>query len=703
MFFDNLKRTNNAINSQYQQAPSPHIIALLGNPNVGKSTVFNHLTGLHQHTGNWPGKTVDLAKGYYTHQDKAYAMIDLPGTYSLMSHSKEEEITRNFISFEACDVCIVVCDATCLERNLNLVLQTLEITNQVVIALNLMDEAKKKEIEVDINKLENALKIPIIPMSARNEKGFENLKDAIHQIITNPISKEGNRITYHEEIEKSIHTLCKVIKLKQLNPRFVALKLLDPQTNNDMFYEQITNKTMVKKVQKDQINRLSKLKLYERFEELIVMALHAKAKTIAQSAITFHNSNYLSYDMKLDRILTSKRLGVVWMIALLSIVFWITISGANVPSAILSDMMEGFLQWCRGLCEYVQLSPTITSFLIDGVLKTCGWVIAVMLPPMAIFFPLFTLLEDFGYLPRIAFNLDGFFQKANTCGKQALTMCMGFGCNAVGVSSSRIIDSPRERLIAIITNCFMPCNGRFPTMISIITMFFAGAFLAPWNNIIASCLLMGVIIFGVILTLIMSRLLSNTLLKGMPSSFTLELPPYRKPQVTKVLIRSLLDRTLFVLGRAISVALPAGGIIWLFANIMINDQSLLQHISLFLDPFANLMGLDGVILIAFILGFPANEIVVPIMIMAYMAQNSMVDVTNLEVLKALLVENGWTSLTAICTLLFSLVHFPCATTCLTIKKETKSWWWTFVSFALPTIIGIVLCMLVNFVSKIFLL
>jgi len=280
-------------------------------------------------------------------------------------------------------------------------------------------------------------------------------------------------------------------------------------------------------------------------------------------------------------------------------------------------------------------------------------------------------------------------------------MCMGFGCNAVGVSGARIIDSPRERLIAIITNSFVPCNGRFPTLISIITMFFAGAVAAPWNGIFSTILLTGVIMFGVFLTFVTSRLLSKTLLKGVPSSFTLELPPYRKPQFGKVIVRSICDRTLFVLGRAISVAIPAGAIIWVLANIQYADISLLSHISTFLDPFARLMGLDGVILLAFILGFPANEIVVPIMIMAYMASESMHDISDLSVLKDLFVSHGWTWITAICTLLFSLVHFPCATTCLTIKKETKSWKWTAVSFLLPTILGILLCMVMNLVLHLF--
>jgi ferrous iron transport protein B len=318
----------------------------------------------------------------------------------------------------------------------------------------------------------------------------------------------------------------------------------------------------------------------------------------------------------------------------------------------------------------------------------------VMLPPMAIFFPLFTLLEDLGYLPRVAFNLDNFFKKACAHGKQALTMCMGFGCNAAGVVGCRIIDSPRERLIAIITNNFVPCNGRFPTLIAIITMFFAGMLAGPAQTIISTLILTGVIVLGVVMTLLISRILSKTVLKGLPSSFTLELPPYRKPQVGRIIVRSLLDRTLFVLGRAVAVAAPAGLIIWGMANIHVGGLSLLSHCAGFLDPFARLIGMDGYILMAFILGFPANEIVIPLIIMSYMATGSMMEFDSLSQLRELLVTNGWTWLTAMCVMLFSLMHWPCSTTCLTIKKETQSWKWTLISFLVPTVTGILVCFIV---------
>lgn len=703
MLFEKLVQANDNINEMYLKQRKGYTIALLGNPNVGKSTVFNELTGMNQHTGNWPGKTVELAKGHYTHRYRQNQMIDLPGTYSLLAHSSEEEVTRNYVCFESCDVCLVICDATVLERNLNLVLQTMEITDHVVLVLNLMDEAKKKNITIDTEKLAKLLKVRVVEMSARNHEGFEDVKEAIEEVGNRVSDTQGAAVRYAKDLEQAIAAVADVMKTRRLNTRFTALKLLDPEVDSTLFYEDIENQEETRAEVEKQIARLKDKDLYERFEDIVVHALHERAREISEECIIFNNASYQNRDMRIDHVVTSKGWGLVWMVVLLSVIFWITISGANVPSEMLSGMFEDLQVWLHQLFASWSMNPYITSFIVDGVVKTCGWVISVMLPPMAIFFPMFTLLEDFGYLPRIAFNLDGFFQKACTCGKQALTMCMGFGCNAVGVSGARIIDSPRERLIAIITNTFVPCNGRFPTLISIITMFFAGVVAAPWNGLLSTLLLTGVIVFGVILTFLTSRFLSKTLLKGVPSSFTLELPPYRRPQFGKVIVRSIFDRTLFVLGRAVSVAIPAGAIIWLLANIQVQDASLLQHISLFLDPFAHLMGLDGVILLAFLLGFPANEIVVPIMIMAYLANGSMMDIGDLAVLKELFVNNGWTWVTAICTLMFSLVHFPCATTLLTIRKETQSWKWTAVSFLLPTVLGILLCMGINLLAHIFLL
>lgn len=702
MLFEKLMQMNEEINELYEKETKGYTIALLGNPNVGKSTVFNGLTGMKQHTGNWPGKTVELASGTFTHHDRIHEMIDLPGTYSLLAHSSEEEVARNFVCFEKCDVCLVVCDATMLERNMNLVLQTMEITNRVVVIVNLMDEAEKKHIHPDLDKLANLLQVEVVGMSARNGKGFRSLKEAIEKTAQKPL-REWCVLSYDAQLQQAIERLAQTIHAPGWNHHFLALKLLDPQVEDEKFYAVLTNKEEVQTMVRQEQEHLKRSGCYEQFEDIIVNALQKKAKMICDQCVKIEDGSYLEKDMRMDRIVTHKVWGFLCMIVLLALIFWITIAGANVPSAYLSAFFVQLEAWLHQACEQLHVAKLLEGLFVDGMVKTAGWVIAVMLPPMAIFFPLFTLLEDFGYLPRIAFNLDGFFQKACTCGKQALTMAMGFGCNAVGVSGARIIDSPRERLIAILTNVFVPCNGRFPTLISIITMFFAGMFAAPWNGLFATLLLTLVILFGIFLTFLVSKVLSKTLLKGIPSSFSLELPPYRRPQFGKVILRSIFDRTLFVLGRAISVALPAGIIIWLFANVEVQGITILAYVSGFLDPFAKLMGLDGVILLAFLLGFPANEIVVPIMIMAYMASGSMNDLSNLTLLKSLFVDHGWTWITAICTLLFSLVHFPCATTLLTIHKETQSWKWTWLAFLIPTILGILLCMSVNAVAHLILM
>ena len=347
------------------------------------------------------------------------------------------------------------------------------------------------------------------------------------------------------------------------------------------------------------------------------------------------------------------------------------------------------------------ITASLHGLLILGVFRVLAWVVSVMLPPMAIFFPLFTLLEDSGYLPRIAYNLDKPFKSCHACGKQALTMCMGFGCNAAGIVGCRIIDSPRERIIAMITNNFVPCNGRFPTLIAIISMFFLGVSGGAFESLLSALLLTMFIVLGVFMTFAVSKALSMTVLKGMPSSFTLELPPYRRPQIGKVIVRSIFDRTLFVLGRAIVVAAPAGLLIWIMANVQVGGITLLAHCSGFLDPFAHMLGMDGVILMAFILGLPANEIVIPIIIMAYMAQGSILDFESLTQLKELLVNNGWTWITAVSTMLFSLMHWPCTTTLLTIRKESGSLKWTIMSFLIPTVCGIVICFAFNCVAQMF--
>lgn len=675
------------------------IIALAGNPNVGKSTIFNALTGLKQHTGNWTGKTVELAHGFKSYGKFKFKIVDLPGCYSLLSHSTEEQIARDFLYFSEPDCVIVVCDATCLERNLNLVLQIMEICPQIVVCVNMLDEAKKKQITVRLDKLSDILGVPVLGTTARDGKGLNKLTCLMARGSVKSHWLDLKPISYPKIIEDAIDKMTDITKelvQNELPFRFTILKLLQ---QDKIFLDAIKNKYQNNTTYDKFIAEYNKLNLElekqgytpSHIMDMVAETFVKKAEIISESVVEMKNPNYDRKDRMLDKLFTSKITGFPIMILFLLMIFWITISGANYPSSIISELLFSFQDFLIEKAIYFNISPAIYEPLLLGVYKVLAWVVSVMLPPMAIFFPLFTLLEDFGYLPRIAFNLDKCFSKCKASGKQALTMCMGFGCNAVGVTGARIIDSPRERLIAILTNNFVPCNGRFPTIIAIITMFFAYETSGLQTSFISALILVLVILFGVFMTFITSKLLSGTVLKGMESSFTLELPPYRTPQFGKVIIRSIFDRTLFVLARAVIVAAPSGLIIWLFANIDINNISILNYCTEFLDPFARLIGLDGVILMAFILGIPANEIVVPIMLMTYLSQGSLTEINDLNIMKTLLIDNGWTIITAINMILFSLMHWPCATTCLTIRKETGSLKWTLLAIILPTVCGLTIC------------
>lgn len=595
-------------------------IGLIGNPNVGKSSVFNNLTGLHQHTGNWPGKTIESSFGTYEYSNKKFLIVDLPGTYSLKAYSKEEDVTTSFIEKSQFDVMVVVVDATALERNLNLALQVLQITKNVVVCVNLLDEAKKKNIKINLKLLSNKLGVPVVGTIATKKKTLEELKEKIIHVATN----KNNELVEYGSDEKIVKTA-----------EIIASEVIDKsEINNDR-------------------------------------------------------------DRKIDKILTSKCFGIPIMLAMLGFIFWLTIIGANYPSKFLSWMFGLGQEKLESLFIMWRFPQIVSSLLINGVYQTVTWIISVMLPPMAIFFPLFTLLEDLGVLPRIAFNLDNFFKKAGTCGKQALTMCMGFGCNAAGVIGCRIMRSTRERLIAIVTNCFVPCNGRFPLLITIATIFFVGQFNGIVGSLVSTGVVLTVILLGIVLSLFISKILSVTLLKGESSGFILELPPYRKPQIGSILVRSVLDRTLFVLGRAISSAIPAGIVIWIMANIQIDGTSMISYIAYFFDPIAKIMGLDGYILTAFIFGIPANEIVLPILLMMYMKSGCLIDISDSFRIGEILIENGWTMLTAINVMIFTILHFPCMTTLLTIKKETNSSKWVWISFLIPTACGIIVCILTN--------
>ncbi|MBO5734168.1 MAG: ferrous iron transporter B [Clostridia bacterium] len=591
-------------------------VALMGNPNVGKSTLFNYLTGMRQHTGNWPGKTVTGASGNCTYKNKEITFVDLPGCYSLLSHSPEEEVARDFVVSGEADVTVVVCDATALERNLILVLQTQQITKKLIVCVNLIDEAEKKGIKIDKEKLEKELGAPVITTAARSGKGVNNLLDKI--VKAKETAENENTPLSGEEIEETVN----------------------------------------------------------------------RAAQIADACVRFKNTNLIERDRKIDKILTGRPAYAVMLLMLLGI-FWLTIAGANSVSGALSGALFKTEEWLNLALIQINTPDFLRELVVFGGYRMLVWVVSVMLPPMAIFFPLFTILEDLGYLPRVAFNLDKCFKRCGACGKQALTMCMGFGCNAAGVVGARIIDSPRERLIAIITNSLVPCNGRFPALISVITVFIVGGVFMP------SVVLTGAITLGIVMTFLASKFLSRTFLKGETSSFVLELPPYRRPQIGKVIVRSVFDRTLFVLGRAVATAIPAGLLLWLLANINIGDTSLFACFCQSLEPLGNVMGLDGVILAAFILGFTANETVIPIMLMGYISGTVLTDGVSLAQLRDVLVLNGWNIVTAVNMIVFFLFHWPCATTMLTIYKETKSAKWTALSFALPTVIGVFICIAVN--------
>ncbi|MGV3076163.1 ferrous iron transport protein B [Clostridium baratii] len=675
------------------------VIALAGNPNVGKSTVFNALTGMNQHTGNWPGKTVANAEGFFEHKGSTIKVVDLPGTYSLLSNSEEEEIARDYICFNNPDIVVVICDATSLERNLNLFFQISEITKDVILCVNLMDEAEKKGINIDLDELSKQVHAKVIGSSARDGKGIDELKNAIlekQNIGDHILIKYDSEIEENvERIENDLINLIDKEDMTKRRLRWISIRLLE---GNEKIRQSIINnynidEESIKKIL-DKIEILKSKEKTKLIEDKIVKQLVVESERI-KGKVVKATSGYDKFQRKIDKILVSKRTGIPIMILTLLVVLWITITLANYPSQLLSNMFGKGEELLREAFMNIQTPAFVSGILIDGIYVTLAWVVSVMLPPMAIFFPMFTLLEDLGYLPRIAFNLDKCFKKCCSCGKQALTMCMGLGCNAAGIIGCRIINSPRERLIAIITNVFMPCNGRFPMLITISSIFIGGMVGGIKGGFISALTVTCVIILGVFMTLIVSKILSKTVLKGVPSSFILELPSYRKPQIGKVIVRSIFDRTLYVLGRAIAVAAPAGIVIWVFSNISIGDGTLLSVCADFLNPFANMIGVDGYILMALILGFPANEIVMPIIIMSYLRANKMLELESLVELKQLLVANGWTLLTAINTMILCLMHYPCGTTVWTIKKETKSIKWTALSVILPTVLGILVCFVVT--------
>ena len=682
-------------------------VALSGNPNVGKSTLFNSLTGSSQHTGNWAGVTVSCFKGSCSSKKYNYVFADLPGTYSLMAHSAEEALARDGICFGNCDAAVVICDSTCLERNLNLVLQILETGIPAMVCVNFMDEAAKKNIRIDLSALSRELSAPVAGTTARKKRSLEHFLDRLDETVDHP-DTEPFHISYDAAVEQAISMLLPFTEplSSRLSPRWLALRLLenDPgllRSLNTFLGRDLSEDDALCQAVRQARSHLDQAGIFEDdLKDRIVSGIVNTAESIASRTVSLPEKPYGKRDAFWDRILTGRLAGYPAMIGLLALIFWLTITGANYPSALLSSLFFSFQEKLTAAFMAVNAPQWLHGILVLGVYRVLAWVISVMLPPMAIFFPLFTLLEDFGYLPRIAYNLDRPFQCCKACGKQALTMAMGFGCNAAGVTGCRIIDSPRERLIAILTNSFVPCNGRLPALVTLITLFFTGASSAgPISSLRPALILTFFILTGVAATFFVSRLLSATVLKGIPSSFTLELPPYRRPQIGRVIWRSILDRTLFILGRAAAVAAPAGLVIWILANVSIGDISLLARFSGYLDPIGRLMGMDGVILMAFILGLPANEIVIPIIIMAYTSQGTLIEPGNLSDLHTLLISQGWTWVTALCTMVFFLFHWPCSTTLMTIKKETGSLKWTCLAVLLPTACGVILCMAITAFSR----
>jgi ferrous iron transport protein B len=721
------------------------LVALAGNPNTGKSTVFNALTGLRQHTGNWPGKTVARAEGVFGFQGKRIKVVDLPGTYSLQAGSTDEEVARDFILFGRPDVTVVVVDATRLERNLNLVLQILEITDRVVVCLNLTDEARRHGIVVDEEALSERLGVPVVPAVAREKEGIPELLQAIRGVADGEVMTRPYRLQrLPGDLEGALDQLVPLVEDAFPgipNARWVSLRLL----NADESVEEAVRQGEIGGIARSNggsggeggaegrggdggngraegpggnkgregtdhtILRLAsslRWTLSPQFHDRLSETLYRAAHEISEAALPGGLAKArFDFDRKLDKLLTSRTFGFPIMLLVLAMVFWITIQGSNYPSAFLANVLVDTVHpFLRSLGERLLFPWWLSGFLFDGVYLATAWVVAVMLPPMAIFFPLFTLLEDFGYLPRVAFNLDSLFRKAGAHGKQALTMSMGFGCNAAGVVATRVIDSPRERLIAIITNNFSLCNGRWPTQILIASIFLGALAPAAWAGLLSAAAVVGVALLGIFFMFLTSWLLSRTLLKGEATTFSLELPPYRPPQILRTLYTSLIDRTLIVLWRAVVFAVPAGAVIWILANVQVGGASVAEHIVSGLDPFGLLVGLNGVILLAYVVAIPANEIVIPTILMLTVlvggitgvgaGEGVMFELESAGAAGELLRAAGWTTLTGLNLMLFSLLHNPCSTTLYTIYKETGSWRWTGVSALLPLVLGFVVIFLV---------
>lgn len=655
-------------------------LTLAGVPNVGKSTVFNALTGMRQHTGNWTGKTVECAVGRFVKNGVRYTVTDLPGTYSLFTHSAEEDRARDFIMTGGADVTVVVCDGSCPERSLVLALQILELTHRCVIFFNLSDEAKKRGIRIDTRELSRILAVPVLTGTAKSKRDVERLLSVCTREAQTVGEREteGYTVRYPREVEAAVEAL-----ERSGGSRREAVEAVygEPEAWG--------------------LDR-------DGTRDKMAQAFDIACAKLCRRTVEGGNGERLKRDVLLDRLFTGKYTAFPVMALLILFVFWLTVKGANYPSAALWRTFCALGEQLRGVLSLWGCPAPVVSLLTDGVYRVTSWVVSVMLVPMAIFFPLFTLLEDLGYLPRVAFDLDRCFKGCGGCGKQALCICMGLGCNAVGVTGCRIIDSPRERLIAILTNSMVPCNGKFPAILTLSAVFLSsglgsakgdGTDTREGGGLATALVMLFILVLCAAVTLVASAILSKTLLRGKASSFALELPSYRVPRVAETLVRSVLDRTVFVLGRAVAASVPAGALIWLLANVTVGGGSLLFHINGFLEPVGRLMGLDGVILTAFVLGLPANETVLPMILMSYLARCTLPEADSVAFVSSVLRDNGWSLTTAACTVVFSLFHWPCATTLMTVKKETGSLKWTLLSALYPTAFGFLLCVLISLVSR----
>lgn len=630
-------------------------IILVGNPNVGKSSLFNAFTSLNEHTGNWTGKTVEQAMGSFEYGEVKYTLVDLPGTYSLFYESEEEKVTRDYIVKGKYDATILVADASSLERSMELLLEVLDVTKEVILVLNLWDEVKKRKLSIDVEKLQEIFQIPVIPFSVKEGLGFARLKDCMRSVCPS---------SYQVKHSLKIASYLQHRMKKNYLNAFLSLEELAYHPLYSSF--------------------ISKMD--------IIASYHREAEDICSKVIDRREEKESRIDFILNCLFANPFSAVFVLFLFLFIILFLTISFSNLPS----DMLFQFFSFLeKPLYSFLSFLPSsLVDFLVLGGYRTLYFVISVMMPPMMIFFPLFSLLEEIGFLPRIAFQLDKPFCKCGSSGKQCLTMCMGLGCNAVGVTGARIMETKKMKVLSILTNSLMPCNGRFPMILTMISLFLVKKS-GLQGNVLSAVILTLVLCFALIISLLATKFLNHFILKGEEPIFIFELPHFRIPKITKTIILSWKEKAFHILKRAMVVAFPAGLVFYLFTHVYIGDSSLFQASIHFLNPVGHFLGIDGAIILAFLFGFPANEIVLPILFLAYSGGNVLEEIASLEELRMMLIQHGWSLVTVLCFLALSICHFPCATTMLTIKKETQSFFYTLIAFVLPSLIGIVLCFIIS--------